>query len=76
MDTVEAMLMVMNEARELARRLEGIQQRIGNVGSPELADIGGGETIFLPKSVAGTGGGGVQGCDAAPMFSSPMGHRG
>jgi hypothetical protein len=53
MNNIDDILVVLEESRELARRLELLQQRIGCVGAPELADIGGTVTMFMSPA-AGT----------------------
>ena len=53
MEDIEDILAVMEESKELARRIEALQQRLGNVGSPELSDIGGTVTMFLSLDTTG-----------------------
>jgi hypothetical protein len=68
MENIDDMLMLIAEAQELARRLAAIQRRIGSLGAPELADIGGTQILFPNGHVAGSGGGGAHGIAAASFF--------
>ena len=47
MDNIDDILMVMEESREIARRLELLRQRIGRTGAPELSGFGGTATMFM-----------------------------
>jgi hypothetical protein len=68
MENIDDMLMLVAEAQDLARRLAMIQQRIGNLGAPELADIGGMQILVLNEHIAGSGGGAAHGSAAASFF--------
>lgn len=73
MNTIDELIELADESQEIARRLALVKMRIGNIGAPELADLGGGGAPIVRHDVKGYGGGGPHGSAAASAFSSGPG---